>query len=232
MKYSILMLLACTFSIVPVSAAGSISGVAKGADGTIITVGAVTASRQAGGARTRLEMTSASAAIRPDGSFTLPPLAYGAYQICAHSPGTAWLNSCEWGGKGTTASLTPTQVSVQVSIVLTKGALVTVRVNDAAQLLAAHEGKTPGAHLLIGVAGDSLNFSPADVVSQDAAGRNYRVLIPFDRTVNISVASAHFQLNDQTGRALPKFGNVIPVRVTSGQQPPTVMLGIGGAGKP
>ena len=75
MKSSILTILACSFTISPAGAARTLSGVVKGADGTIIMVGAVTASRQAGGAVTRLERTSASAAIRPDGSFTLPPLA-------------------------------------------------------------------------------------------------------------------------------------------------------------
>jgi hypothetical protein len=104
-----------------------------------------------------------------------------------------------------------------------KGALVSVRVNDSAQLLSANEGKTPGAHLLLGVSNDALFFRNANIVSQDASGRNYQLLIPFGRTINVSVASTLFQLADATGKVLPK-SNVVPILVPLGQQAPTLVF--------
>lgn len=231
MKYAILTL-ACLVAFASPAVAGSISGVVKGADGSIVTAGLVTASRQPGGMTPRLGKTSAGAPILPDGAFHLPPLVDGLYQICAQAPDTVWLNSCEWGHNGTTASLSSSQASVQVPIVLTKGALVTVRVNDAAQLLTTHEGKSPGAHLLLGVSTDSHFFRAAGIISQDVAGRTYQMLVPFDRSINLSVASAFFQMSDATGKALLKSGNLIPVLVPSGQQPPTVLLNVSGRTSP
>ena len=99
-----------------------------------------------------------------------------------------------------------------------------MRVIDPGQLLSQHEGKTVGAHLLLGVGTDALFFRTARVVSQDASGRDYQLLIPFDRLVNISATSAFFQLMDATGKALTKSGNMFPVLVPSGQPPPVLLL--------
>lgn len=208
--------------------AGSITGAVTGADGSAITQGQVTAARKPDPAAPRLGSTSASTAILPDGTFQLPPLVYGAYQVCVTAPGTTWLDSCEWGQKGAVASLTPSEPSAHIAVALTKGALVTVRVNDAAQLLAANEGVTRGAQLLIGVRGDSLCFYAATTASKDSGGRNYQILIPFDRSLNISVASALFQLQDQSGRPLLPFGNLLPITVPSGQTPGILVLNVSG----
>ena len=79
--------------------------------------------------------------------------------------------------------------------------------------MSAHEGKTPGAHLLMGVGGSSLAFHSATIMSQDNTGRNHQVLIPFDRSTKISVASAFFQVRDETGTPV----NLVPILVNSGQ---------------
>jgi hypothetical protein len=212
--------------------AGSISGTVKGADGSSVTGGVVTAHFGTGAVTSRFGRTSVSVAIRPDGTFQLAPLGEGGYGICVEVPSTIWLGSCEWGNKGTSVSLTQSQPSATISVVLTKGAAVRLRVNDSAGLLTANEAKTPGAHLLVGVGMDNLLFRPAAIVSQDAAGRTYQVVVPFDRSVQISVASAHFQLSEVTGKALAKFGNLIPVLVPSGQQPPNLVLNVTGTSKP
>ena len=120
----------------------------------------------------------------------------------------------------------------KVAIVLTKGAAVIVRVNDPNKSLSTHEGKTQGAHLLLGIEGDDLSFTQADVVLQDSAGRTYQILIPFDRAIRIAVASAFFQLSDETGKALPRHGLTIPVSIPAGRMPlgAAVVLNVTGAG--
>jgi hypothetical protein len=130
-----------------------------------------------------------------------------------------------------TVSLSPNQSAPNVNVVLKKGALITVHVIDSAQSLSSNEGKTQGAHLLLGVSSDAMVFRSAGIVSQDASGRNYQFLIPFDRTVILSVASAFFHLADAAGRPLPKSG-LIPVLVPTGQQPPMLVLMVAGVAKP
>lgn len=105
-----------------------------------------------------------------------------------------------------------------------------IRVNDPAQLLPQNEGKTPGAHLLIGLANDGGVFRPAPVTSQDAAGRNQQIVIPFGRPVSVSVYSSFFQLAGANGIALPRTGAIIPVTASVGQQAPIITLVVTGGG--
>lgn len=95
---------------------------------------------------------------------------------------------------------------------LTEGAIVPVRVDDQAQLLEANEGKTPGAHLLMGVATDSGFFQTFALVSKDGAGRNYQLLIPFDRDLKVFAGSGFFQMSDELpGRKIgPPWAEVRP----------------------
>ena len=53
-----------------------------------------------------------------------------------------------------------------------------------------NEGKTPGAHLLLGMDNDAFAFRPATVVSQDANGRNHQIVIPFNSPVKLVVYSS------------------------------------------
>jgi hypothetical protein len=212
--------------------AGLITGTLKGADGSLVTSGVVTASRQHETSAHRFGSSSARSAILPDGTFVISPLLDGVYLLCVQATGGNWLSSCEWGDIGTSVSLTPAQPSAAVSIVLAKGAAIQVRINDVAQLLAAHEGKTTGAHLLVGVTMDRYVFRPALIVARDGGGRTYQVLVPFDRLVNLSVASSFFQIGNALGATIPKFGNLIPVSVPLGQKPPLLVLNVTGAARP
>lgn len=206
----------------------TLSGTVRGADGSIVAKALVTVAGRSTPAAPRHAQTSRSIQVSSSGSFEAAGLDLGAYQVCVTAPGSAWLDSCEWGQAGSLVALTPTQQTASLTITLAMGALVTVRANDPSQLLSTNEGKTPGAHLLIGVGGDSLAFHPAVIVSQDSGGRNYQVLIPFDRSLKLSVASALFQVTNQAGAALPQFGNLLPLSVASGQNPATIFLNVTG----
>ncbi len=220
------LILAQVVALAPVCLAGTIGGSVRGSDGTVVTSGLVHALRVGGGPAPRVARTAATAAIQSDGTFQIPSLYDGTYQICTQTPGKDWLNSCEWGGTGNTALLTPSQANLQIAIALTKGAVVWIRVNDPGQLLLANEGKTPGAHLLVGVGTDVHYFQTAMVVAQDSSARTYQLLLPFDRSLAIVVNSARFQLADANGKALPAFGHTIPILVPSGQTPPTITLSV------
>ena len=117
-------------------------------------------------------------------------------------------------------------------MVLKKGAAVPIRVDDPGQLLSQHEGKTAGAHLLIGVSTGSGLFYPALEVSKDTAGRNRQVVIPFDVPIKIVVNSAFFQLEDGLGRPLPQASStIVPLTISPGQQAQAVRFIVTGTGR-
>jgi hypothetical protein len=121
-----------------------------------------------------------------------------------------------WGGKPPVLVIPGVSGPVSLALVLTKGVAASIRIDDPGQWLSQNEGKTPGAHLLVGLVGDNAVFQSASVASQDAAGRNYQVLIPFDTPLKLVVSSFFFRLSDAAGVPL-NSSTTIPVAVAKGQ---------------
>ena len=116
-------------------------------------------------------------------------------------------------------------------MVLKKGAVVPIRVDDVGRLLPQHEGKTAGAHLLMGFANDAHAFRAIPVVSQDQIGRDHRAVVPYNRALKLWIFSSFFLLGDATGAALSKSGTTIPILVPSGEQPKAIRVVVTGAGR-
>ena len=165
--------------------------------------------------------------IQSDGSFHILGLVPGVYRLCTQTPRTAWLNSCEWGGAGMTLTLASPEASIPVLIVLIRGAVVNVRVNDVGQLLPTYEANTPGAHLLMGVNVDGQRFRHAALASKDLLGRTYQLTVPFDRSVTLTVGSSFFRLADASSKPLPKLGNLLPILIQSSRGTATTATGTG-----
>lgn len=208
---------------------GQISGAVKGDDGSSVAGASVYLKwRLPEGAplRQRTEWTATTDAA---GLFHFDLLTNGQYAICVQAPLGNWLNPCEWGTRRPTVTVSPPLRSANVTIVLKRGAVVPIRVDDPSQLLAQNEGKTRGAHLLLGVRSDALIFHAASVTSQDSGGRNYAITVPHDVAVKLVVASSFFRLTDATGAAVAASGaGSIPVSVPSGKSPATVLLSVSG----
>jgi hypothetical protein len=210
---------------------GTISGVLAGDDGAPITGGSLMA-RRVSSSVGRVWRTDWYSISGDGGAFRFEGLPDGQYILCAQAPFSAWLNPCEWGLRPPMVTISRAQRSASLTFVLKKGAVVPIRVDDPGQLLRQHEGKTAGALLLLGVGSDSFVFHPALVASQESAGRNYRVVIPFDAPTKIVVSSPFYQLSDSGGLPLPRTGSIgIPVMVPAGQTPATLKLTITGGAK-
>ncbi|MBI1898773.1 MAG: carboxypeptidase regulatory-like domain-containing protein [Acidobacteria bacterium] len=210
---------------------GVISGTLRGEDGTAIVGGYVSMALRPPHPK-RLRQTDWTAVTRAGGVFQFRGLNDGQYSLCAQVPGSTFLNPCEWGLQPVQVGLSPAQPIATVTIAMKRGAAVPIRMEDPGELLSQHEGRTPGAHVLIGVGNDGFAFLPAPVVSRDRTGRDHQVVIPFNSLVKLVVHSSFFQLSDAAGIALPKGRTTsIPLTVPAGQQPPAIRLRVTGAGR-
>ncbi len=221
--------LICTGQQASPAPGGQISGTVKGDDGSALVRAAVFLKRTLPPGLPPRRRTEWAVMTSAGGLFHFDLLPDGEYTLCAQAPSGNWLNPCEWGATRPAVVISGAQRSVNTTIVLKRGAALSIRVDDPGQLLAQHEGKTPGAHLLLGVRSDALIFHTASVAAQDSAGRHYTLTIPLDKGVNLVVASSFFRLTD--GGGTPLAGNgvaTIPVTVPSGQVPPTIHLGVSG----
>jgi hypothetical protein len=111
---------------------------------------------------------------------------------------------------------------------LKKGVEVPIRIDDPGQFLLQNEGRFAGAHLLVGVSTPASTFRPAVLTSRDGIGKTLTVVVPFDKQVQLSVASSFFKLADSIGTPFSRTGVGIPVFVPAGQRPATVRLSVAG----
>lgn len=209
----------------------AISGTLKGEDGTSVVAGSVFLTRTVPAAG-RVRQTEWSMKSGTKGEFRFDGLPSGQYTLCAQVPASLWLNPCEWGLKPPVVSISSQRGSVDVTMVLKKGAVVPIRIDDPGRWLSQNEWKTKGAHLLVGVSNDNHVFLPASVTANDFTGRNYQLVIPFDAQARLVVSSAFFQLNDESGRQLARTAATsIPITVPTGQKPTTIRLTVTGGGR-
>ena len=117
-----------------------------------------------------------------------------------------------------------------ITIRLKRGVVIPIRVDDSAQSLA--QGKTAGAHLLIGFTSRFFAFRAAFLVSKDGTGRTHQIVIPFDTEVKLTVASSFFQLKDNLGTPIPREGKEISILVPAGKIPPSINLTVASGGRP
>jgi hypothetical protein len=132
------------------------------------------------------------------------------------------IDPCQWTTTLPHATVTSSTSTSSITLTMRSGYRLPIRVDDAQGLLAAHEGKTAGAHLLIGVNG-GYHSETAVIDSTDSAGRNVSILVPFDTPLSVSVQSRFFKLQDATGNAINK-GAAFPV--TAASAAPTANLNI------
>jgi hypothetical protein len=213
-----------------VSGTGFITGAVKGEDGSAI-AGAQIAlylrSPQFLSARhvrtTWNTVTDAVATFRVEG------LSQGEYRICVEVPESTWLNQCEWGIESAAfVSISAGQPTASIEVTLKRGVAVPIRIDDPDRLLSTHEGKTRGAHLMLGVANDARVFRSAKHVSQDVSGQDMHVIIPFNRAIKLVVYSSFFRLNYAGEELSRSVGRHIPLFVAAGAKAPPIILKIDG----
>jgi hypothetical protein len=209
---------------------GVVAGTLQGEDGSQI-VGGLLRLQHTSQPRSKRRQTEWASTTGAGGSFRFDRLGEGRYAICVRVPGSQWLDPCEWTGQPVTASLSNARPSATLTIVLKKGAVFTISVDDPARLLPQHEGKTRGANLLLGVLGNRFAFRPARLISRDSRGSNYQAVIPFNVPAKLVVFSSFFRLMDAGGVTLSRAAAThIPITAVAGQQVSTIRLTVTGGG--
>ena len=154
----------------------------------------------------------AATSTAADGAFSFANLVAGTYLLCSQVPKGTLLNPCQRAKVPPLVTVNSAGATASITLTMSSGYRLPIRIDDPQNLLAANEGKTLGAHLLIGVPG--YHFEEATIDSTDNAGRNVSVLGPFDVPVAVTVQSNFFQLPDSAGKPLNK-ANAIPLTVSS-----------------
>jgi hypothetical protein len=221
-----LVLLPCVAQPPAAHDTGFIAGTVQGEDGSTVAGANVTlhlAHTPAEAVRQRFP-TQWAAEAGSDGSFRFSGLPHGSYRLCVFVRGTAWLDPCQWGRAIPSVTLSDGESSRTLAISLAKGAEVPIQIDDPDRVLFLNEGRTKGAHLLIGVRTAGSTFVPAAPVSREDTAARLKVVIPYETLVDLTVASSFFRLAHANGTELAKPGGALPLFAARDQSPATVRL--------
>ena len=246
MLLTLVLLLCSTLTPIAAQATGTISGTVfgppgpygNGLAGAVVSANLVSAPQRPTG---NTSATPQLKAITGDGgAFTISQVPPGDYVLCAQHPQVEALNPCAWG-PNVRVQITAGNMTASSQIRLAQAAVPQVHVDDPSGHLATHEGKTPGASMMVGVTTPS-GFQPLQRIVSNATSREYRLLVPYDKPLNLAVFSSFFKVNDDDGIARGaqpvttgpvKAPVVAPLAVMVSQraQAKTVNLHVVGAGK-
>lgn len=139
-----------------------------------------------------------------DGTFSLAGLQSGRYHICAQGTQASQIGSCEWDGLPV-ITLAPGQAVTDVTRTIWDATVLNIRVADPKGRIAAADKHGVVAarerRFAVGVSLENGFFRRADVLSESATQRVFRVRVPRNRSARLFVDS-DLSVTDGSGRAL------------------------------
>jgi len=203
---------------------GSIQGTVVGSDGTPLAGVRVLAAVKAASQKTKAPptlvssvqggATSQSGGKTPGATFLISKLPAGMYVLCAETTMPGWLDPCHWSATVPVVNVAAAQNVTGQVVVMAKGAVIQVRLNDPGKILSANPGAMPRDVAII-VRGSNGGFYNARVSSIDSTGQYRQVTLPFDTPHTLTVRSDQLALLDAGGAAVPSSGHAQPVQVAS-----------------
>lgn len=149
-----------------------------------------------------------------DGTFavSVPP---GSYRYCAQLPNSELLDSCAWAARPGTIETSGGKAFAAPPITLKRGYALEVAVEDTGKLLSGLSANGPAKPLLIGIRGGNGMFTPLVEQPKRGESHEFRLLVPRDTPLELSLFSREVTLADGKGAAVDaKRGVKIPVNLS------------------
>jgi hypothetical protein len=168
-----------------------------------------------------------AAAVSADvnGSFQVDTLPPGQYIACAETLTLGYLDPCHWSTSAPAFTVSAGQTTSGVKIIMAKGSVLRVHVDDPQQLLKPVVGSVDLDFEVHVVTSKGVHYS-APIQSSTAVGRDHVITISFDSPVSLRVLSAHFTVNDQSGKSLASAET--SVSVPTGATPAAIVFTVTG----
>jgi len=153
---------------------------------------------------------AATATTDPNGTFRVDSLPPGQYIACSEAPVSGHLDPCHWSTAAPNLTISAGETTSGVTIVMPKGAVLSVQVTDPRKLLQPVAGPIDLALEIQVVTSKGLHYS-APIQSNSATGRSYAITVPFGTPLTLRVLSSHYTINDQSGQPVAATGTTLNV---------------------
>lgn len=149
------------------------------------------------------EPFSSNVVTLKDGSYRVPNVPAGKYDLCIWISGGDYVNVCRWGKAAGSATVADGENTVS-NLSLTRGRIFTIDVKDDEGYLTRHENKSLGGFLDVGVLNGYRDFVSADIATLDGNARKYRIVVPADTKFKVMVQSSLFNVTtlDEASQSL------------------------------
>ena len=145
------------------------------------------------------------------GAFVVKNLAPGKYVACASTSIPGYLDPCQWSSTGAQFTISAGQVTPGINLVLEKGAIIPIRVNDAAQKLLTDQLGPHDSEFQIHAVTVSGRHILAAITGQDRSGRDQTITVPFGAAVRLQVFSKKVAFVDSANKLLAPGGFIVTV---------------------
>jgi hypothetical protein len=153
----------------------------------------------------------AIAASDSSGAFSVGNLPPGQYIACAEAPAPGLLDPCLWAASAPSFAVTAGQSTTAVNVVLSRGAILPIHIDDPMALLTLVTGPVDFKLQVHIVTSKGLHYM-ARIQSSAAGSRNLAMTIPFGTRVTVLVRSAHLTVNNtQPGAPAAALGTSVTV---------------------
>ena len=160
-----------------------------------------------------------------NGAFHADALAPGDYIACAETTSPGYLDPCHWATSAPSFTVTAGQTTSGINIVMAKGSVLRIHVDDPQQLLKPATGPIDLDFQIHVVTPKGLHYN-AQLQSSTAVARDHAITIPFGTPVSLRVMAAHVTVNDQSGKSFAAQGATVSAE--AGTTPPAITLTVTG----
>jgi hypothetical protein len=160
------------------------------------------------------------------GAFSVRNLPPGQYTACAEAPTQGLLDPCLWAASAPTFTVTAGQPTAAVNVVLARGAILPIHIDDPMALLQPAAGPVDFNLQVHIVTSKGLHYM-ARIQPSTTGGRNLAMTIPFGIPVTVLVRSTNLIVNNSQSGA-PATASGTSVTVPAGSSPATINFVVAG----
>jgi hypothetical protein len=153
---------------------------------------------------------------------SVPP---GSYVVCVYDPAPKLLNPCTWSTQAPAFETSNSQAVVTRDVVLAKGAVLSVWVDDPQKLLKETKREIE-TDCRVQVVTTSGHREDAVITATSGSGREYRVAVPTGVLLNLTVSSLGLTIVDEAGKSA--IGLTKQVQVLTEQDTPALRYTVTG----
>lgn len=153
------------------------------------------------------------------GAFQVDSLRAGRYVLCVTPISQGLLDSCKWSKTGTEVTVSGGQTLKEIKIVLLKGAVLPIHLDDPGKLLKTATGQIDWSCQIYAVTERGIHHN-VQIQNGTGAGRDHAITVPFETKLALRVLAKDVSVVDPAGAFLQSRGSMFTI--PAGSTPSTI----------